>query len=96
MGSANLGKRNDQSTRASDIVKRKLYDNGGVAVIPQLSGKLCQIVASGDGAYFQWACGAGLIHGTAAHTLAPQSAATPAQMAAVLMRFDANCSIAAA
>ena len=31
------------------------------------------LLSGGYAVYFQWACGAGLIHGTAAHTLAPRS-----------------------
>ena len=35
----------------------------------------------------QWACGAGIVNGTSESTLAPQGAATRAQVAAMLMRF---------
>lgn len=38
---------------------------------------------------FQWACGAGLIIGTAQHVLQPLDAATNAQLLTVLMRMEA-------
>ena len=43
-----------------------------------------------EGAFeaFQWACGAGVIHGVSQHELAPGSGTTRAQLATVLMRID--------
>lgn len=37
---------------ASEIVKRKLYENGGVVTIPLLKGQLCKVWASCDGQAF--------------------------------------------
>ena len=40
---------------------------------------------------FQWACGAGIIHGTTDSTLSPLGTATRAQFAVMLQRFAALC-----
>lgn len=37
--------------KASEIIKRKLYENGGDVTIPLLDGKLCRIVAFNDGSF---------------------------------------------
>ena len=40
------------STVPSEIIRRKMYENGGSVVIPLLDGKLCRIVSSSDGKSF--------------------------------------------
>ena len=45
-------------------------------------------IPEGAFAAFQWACGAGVIRGVSEHELAPNSGATRAQLATVLMRVD--------
>lgn len=41
-----------ESSMASEIIKRKLYENGGVVTIPLLDGKMCKVWASSDGKTF--------------------------------------------
>lgn len=41
-----------KSVKASDIVRRKLYEHNGTATISLLDGKLCRITASRDGTFF--------------------------------------------
>ncbi|MBQ7565661.1 MAG: DUF2089 family protein [Oscillospiraceae bacterium] len=40
------------SSHASEIVKAKLYENGGRVMIPLLQGELCDVSANGDGVSF--------------------------------------------
>ena len=44
-----FGTINRESKKASDIIKAKLYDNGGTVVIPLLNGEPCNIVSTIDG-----------------------------------------------
>lgn len=37
---------------ASEIVRRKLYESGGVVTIPLLKGQMCKVLASSDGQTF--------------------------------------------
>ena len=39
---------------------------------------------------FQWGCGAGIINGKTATTLAPQDMVTRAEVATMLMRFEST------
>ena len=48
----NFGQIDYDSNIPSEIVRRKLYENGGVVVIPLLDGKPCRILASADGKSF--------------------------------------------
>jgi hypothetical protein len=41
-----------ESKKASDIIKAKLYDCGGTAVIPLFTGDTCKIVSTSDGTAF--------------------------------------------
>lgn len=43
---------NLNSKRASELVKRKLYENDGAVTIPLLDGKYCKIVVGKDGLSF--------------------------------------------
>lgn len=47
-----LNQIDSNSRKASEIVKRKLYENGGDVTIPLLDGKLCRVVVSKDGRNF--------------------------------------------
>jgi len=49
---SNFGAIDYKSVKASDIVKRKLYEHNGAVTIPLLDGKLCRITASRDGTFF--------------------------------------------
>lgn len=37
-----------ESPVPAEIVKKKLYENGGTVVIPLLDGKMCEVFASSD------------------------------------------------
>lgn len=47
-----FGKIDYDSNAPSEIIRRKLYENGGSVVIPLLDGKPCRILASTDGKSF--------------------------------------------
>jgi hypothetical protein len=47
-----FGKIDYDSNAPSEIIRRKLYENGGSVVIPLLDGKPCRILASSDGKSF--------------------------------------------
>lgn len=49
---SNFGAIDYKSAKASDIVKRKLYEHNGAVTIPLLDGKLCRITVSRDGTFF--------------------------------------------
>lgn len=40
------------STEPSDIVKRLIYENGGIVTIPLFDGRPCKIIAENDGTHF--------------------------------------------
>lgn len=48
-----LGKINSDSTTPSEIVKSKLYENGGSITIPLLDGGMCKVFVSNDGQSFK-------------------------------------------
>lgn len=41
-----------ESTAPSEIVKKKLYENGGIATIPLLDGGMCKVLVSSNGQSF--------------------------------------------
>ncbi len=42
----------ESTVNASDIIKKKLYENNGVITIPQFGGKSCKVIALNDGKSF--------------------------------------------